>query len=276
MFFAAGSILVRVGQRHREADDGVFMTVLINVLALGIMASFVGSPVWNTSGILALMLGGVVGTVGGRSLILRAIRLIGPSRANAFMTGTPVVAAIAGWIILDETLTTIEALGGLIVIGGLLLLVLARSSAGGGQAGRSPVSHYVIAGLAPTFFGLAFVIRKWGLERFDSIVLGALIGSVSALAIVVLIDLARRRLRGRIEMNLRSIPWWFVGAGVATSFALLSQYTAFGYLPAWVSTQVVWTIGFSLLFLRGDEHIDRVLVGSVVLVVAGVAVIAIQ
>jgi drug/metabolite transporter (DMT)-like permease len=281
MFFAGGSILVRVGHRHREADDGVFTTVLVNVLALGIMASFVGSPLWNTSGIVALMLGGVIGTVGGRTLILRAVRLIGPSRANAFMTGTPVVAAIAGWIILGESLTTVEAFGGLIVILGLLLLVLTRSSAGGRQAGVTPLSHYMIATLAPTFFGLAFVVRKWGLARFDSIVFGAFIGSITAFAVIILIDLVRRQFRDRIEMNLRSIPWWYVGAGVATSLALLSQFTAFGYLPAWVvgilqATQVVWTIGFSLLFLRGDEHIDRILVGSVFLVITGVTLIAVQ
>lgn len=281
MFFAAGSILVRVGQRNRTGDDGVFMTVLVNVVALGIVASSVGAPVWDTSGILALMLGGVIGTVGGRTLILRAIRLIGPSRANAFMTGTPVVAAIAGWIILGESLTVVEAFGGLIVIMGLLLLILTRSGAGGRDAGLSPFSHYLIAALAPAFFGLAFVIRKWGLARFDSVVIGAFIGSATAFVVIVLIDLLRGHFQNRIEINLSSIPWWFVGAGIATSLALLSQYTAFGYLPAWVvgilqATQGIWTIGLSLLFLRGDEHIDRVLVGSVLLVVAGVVLIGIQ
>ena len=82
-------------------------------------------------------------------------------------------------------------------------------------------------------------------------------------------------------MNVRSIPWFFVGAGVATSLALLSQYTAFGYLPAWVvgilqATQGIWAILLGVVFLRGDERVDSALVGSVLLVVSGVVLIALQ
>jgi drug/metabolite transporter (DMT)-like permease len=82
-------------------------------------------------------------------------------------------------------------------------------------------------------------------------------------------------------MNVTAIPWWFVGAGVATSFALLSQFTAFGYLPAWVvgilqATQGIWAILLSVMFLKGDERVDGALIGSVVLVVSGVVLIAAQ
>ena len=42
------------------------------------------------------------------------------------------------------------------------------------------------------------------------------------------------------------------------------------------STQGIWTIGLSLVFLKGDERIDRVLVGTVLLVAAGVTLISLQ
>lgn len=76
-------------------------------------------------------------------------------------------------------------------------------------------------------------------------------------------------------MNIRPIPWWFVAAGLTASLALLSQYTAFGYLPAWVvgilqATQGLWAIGLGLVFLKGDEQVDSALIGSVVLVISGV------
>jgi drug/metabolite transporter (DMT)-like permease len=278
-FFATSSILVRIGQRHRTGDDGVFMTVLVNVLTLGVVALFADPPPWNTAGVLGLVVGGVIGTVGGRSFNLRAVRLIGPSRANAFMTTTPVVAAIAGWIVLDESLGPVEALGGVLAILGLLWLVRGRAaqSAGSGEP-SAPIAHYLVAAAAPTFFGLAFVARKFGLERYPSSMVGALIGASAAFLVLVSIDAARGRLGDRVAMNLHSIPWWFVGAGVATSAALLSQFTAFTYLPAWVvgilqGTQGIWTIGLSWVFLRGDERIDRTLVGSVLLVAAGVALI---
>ncbi len=279
VFFAASSILVRVGQRDEAADDGVFMTVVVNVLALGAVALTVDVPAWSTSGIVGLAVGGVIGTVGGRSAVLRAVRLIGPSRANAFMTTSPIAAAVAGWILLDESLGPLEGVGGVIAILGLFWLVRGRAP-DIGTPHHSPITHYLIAASAPTFFGLAFVARKWGLARFPSSVLGAFIGAVAALAVLMLIDAARGMSAERVRRNFRRIPWWFVAAGLSMSAALLSQFFAFEYLPAWVvgilqGTQGIWTIAISWLFIRGDERIDRTLVGSVVLVVAGVSLIGI-
>lgn len=280
-FFASGSVLVRIGQRRRAKDDGVLMTVFVNVLVLSVTAVFVARPPWDWRGVVALLLGGVIGTVGGRSFNLRAVRLIGPSRASAFITGTPLMAAIVGWIVLGEALTPLEAMGGALVIAGLLWLVRVRAGAGGRSDEKVPLSFYLVAAAAPMFFGTAFVVRKFGLQYFDSSVWGALLGVVAALTVLTTTDVVRGNLGERIAMNVRSIPWFFVGAGVATSLALLSQYTAFGYLPAWVvgilqATQGIWAILLGIVFLRGDERVDSALVGSVLLVVSGVALIALQ
>ncbi len=278
--FSLTSILVRVGQRTRPSDDGVFMSVLVNVVVLGIYAALVTWPAWDTAAMISFFIGGVIGTVGGRTSLLRAVRLIGPSRSNAFLTGAPAVAAFGGFVALGETLTPVEMLGGAIVIGGLLWLISARSSGATGAA-KAPLLHYVIATGAPVGFGLAFVFRKWGLERFDSSVIGAFVGAASAYLVIVAIDAARGKLRDRARSNFRDPSWWFVGAGLATSGALLSQFTAFTYLEAWVvgilqSTQAIWTIVLSVIFLKGDERIDGALIGSVALVVSGVVLIALQ
>jgi drug/metabolite transporter (DMT)-like permease len=276
--FASGSILVRIGQRDERADDGVFMTVVVNVLVLGIVAVLgADAPEWSTSGVIALAAGGVIGAVGGRSAALRAVRLIGPSRSNAFMTTSPIAAAIAGWIALDESIGLVEAIGGIVAILGLFWLVRGRAPQGGVHE-PSPISHYLIAAAAPTMFGLAFVVRKWGLARYPETLLGAFIGVLAALAVLLLIDAARGIVVARVSGNFRRIPWWFVAAGMAMSAAILSQFFAFEYLPAWVvailqGTQGIWTIAISWLFIRGDERIDRTLVGSVLLVVAGMSLI---
>ena len=88
-------------------------------------------------------------------------------------------------------------------------------------------------------------------------------------------------MKERIAANVHSVPWWFVAAGVTTSMALLSQFTAFGYLPAWVvgilqATQGIWAIILGIFFLKGDERVDAALIGSVILVVSGVVLIAVQ
>lgn len=255
------------------------MSVLVNVIILGVAASLIDWPAWDRAAIVALIIGGVVGTVGGRTSLLRAVRLIGPSRSNAFLTGAPVVAALGGWLVLGEQITPIELLGGGIVITGLLWLIRARSGSTSGV--ETPLSSYLIAAGAPISFGLAFVFRKWGLERFPSSVVGAFIGAASAYLVIVTIDAVRGRIPERVSANLRSVSWWFVAAGAASSAALLSQFFAFTYLPAWVvgifqATQGIWTIALSALFLKGDEHIDAPLIGSVGLVIAGVVLISLQ
>ncbi|MDH3250850.1 MAG: DMT family transporter, partial [Acidimicrobiia bacterium] len=138
-----------------------------------------------------------------------------------------------------------------------------------------------IATGAPVFFGMAFVFRKWGLERFDSAVIGAFVGALSAYLVIILIDAGRGILPERSRSNFLNVSWWFVAAGVATSVALLSQFLAFTYLEAWAvgilqSTQGIWTIGLSLIFLKGDERIDRTLVITVLMVAAGVTLISLQ
>ncbi len=256
LFFSSTSILVRIGQRTRPDDDGVFMSVFVNVVILAGVAAFVTWPAWDGPAIVSFVIGGLIGTVAGRTAMLRGVRLIGPSRANAFLTGAPAVAALTGWIALRETLTPLEIVGGVLVILGLLQVIQARSTGVGPDRRAVPLIAYLIAAGAPVSFGLAFVIRKWGLERFPSSVVGAFVGALTAYVAIVLIEAARRKLRERVRSNFRTVSWWFVGAGVSTSLALLSQFQALTYLEAWVvgifqATQSIWTIGLSLLFLKG-------------------------
>lgn len=286
--FAAGTVLARIGQRYRPQDNGLLMTILVNVIVLGGLSLTVDPPAWSTSGVLSLALGGVLGSVMGRYSSLRAVRLVGATRTSAFMTGSPVVAAIAGWLVLGEEVGVLDGAGGLVVIAGLLALVRARSKPTSVIDGAATVADkgairlgFILASAAPVFFGLGFVVKKWGLIRFDEAILGAFIGLTTSLIVVICLDAANGQIGRRIKENLSDIPWWFVGAGVAMSGAVLSQFAAFAYLPAWLvgvlqGTQGIFALGLSLAFVRKEERIDRWVVASVMLVAAGVALIGIQ
>lgn len=294
LFFAAFTILIRIGMRDRAADDGLLMTVLVNTLILGGVAVFMVWPAFDMAGIAALVVGGIVGTVFGRASNLRAVRRIGPTRTNAFLTGNPIVSAVAGWLVLDESVSFGEAVGGVLVITGLIRLIRRESAVpiGQGQTSAAPglaaqsverraTIGYLYAAAAPVFFGLAFVARKWGLQQFPSGVIGAFIGSTAAFVVVVASDIVGGRLRDRIQHNFREVPWLFVWAGVASSAALLSQFYAFSYAPAWVvgllqGTQPLWTLAMGYVFLRQEEHIDATLVSSILLVVVGVTIVGFQ
>jgi drug/metabolite transporter (DMT)-like permease len=280
--------------RNRAADDGLLMTVLVNTLVLGVVALFMTWPPFDLAGVAALLAGGVVGTVFGRATNLRAVRRIGPTRTNAFLTVNPIVSAIGGWLVLDEAVSLGEAIGGVLVITGLFRLIRrgAVVSAGQGQtmtapalaaqtAERRTAAGYVYAAAAPVFFGFAFVARKWGLQFFPNAVIGAFIGSAAAFIVVVAGDAFGGRLRERMHHNFREVPWLFVWAGMASSAALLAQFFAFSFAPAWVvgllqGTQPLWTLALGYLFLRQEEHIDSKLVTSILLVIAGIVAISLQ
>lgn len=279
--FAAGAILFKVGQRTRSNDNGLFLSVLVNVVILGAAAALLTWPAWSVSGFIALLFGGVIGTVGGRSSNLKAIRMIGPSRANAFITANPVAAAIAGWFVLNEKLGLEEFIGGGLVIVGLLLLIRWRSAPAPATRDPPPTAGYLWAIAAPIFFGTAFVVRKWGLARFPGPVIGAFVGAVAAFLVISAFDAKGGKLSERLRTNFITVSWWYVGAGVFTTLALLSQFTAFSYLPAWVvgilqGTQGLWTLLLGWWFLRQEEQIDRRLVGVVVLVMVGVTLIGLE
>lgn len=264
------------------------MTVLVNVAVLGAISLTVTAPRWSTAGVVGLAVGGVLGSLMGRLSNLRAVRLIGATRTSAFMTGTPLVAAFAGFVMLGEEVGLVDGAGGLLVIAGLMALVRARATPTAVIDGvvapadsRTVRLGFVFAAAAPVFFGLSFVVKKWGLIRFDSAVLGAFIGAFAALLIVVLLDMTAGRFGRRARENFGDIPWWFVAAGVAMSGALLTQFAAFSYLEAWLvgvlqGTQGMWALLLGWVFIRKEERIDRWVVVSVLLVAAGVTLIGIQ
>lgn len=286
-FFATGSVLARIGQRHRPQDDGLLMSIFVNVLVLALIGATVTAPEWSTSGVIALAVGGVVGSLMGRFAALRAVRLVGSTRASAFMTGSPLVAAVVGWIVLGENVELLDGLGGLAVIAGLLVLVRARAPTSvleGVATTAEPKTvrlGFIFATAAPIFFGLGFVVKKWGLLRYDDVVLGALIGSSAAFMVLVTTDTFGGRILRRTEENFRRIPWWFVGAGVAMSAALVTQFAAFTYLDAWLvgvlqGTQGIFALALGWILIREEERIDIWIATSVLLVVAGVTLIGVQ
>jgi drug/metabolite transporter (DMT)-like permease len=286
--FATGSVLARVGQRHRPQDDGLLMTILINVLVLALISLTVTAPPWSTAGVIGLAVGGVLGSVMGRFASLRAVRLVGATRSSAFLTGSPLVAAVAGWLILGESVEVVDAAGGLVVIAGLLALVRSRATPtsvfDGVAAPADPRTRrlgFIFAAAAPALFGLGFVVKKWGLIRFDDGVIGALIGSLTALIVVVTLDLLAGRIGRRGRENFGQIPWWFVAAGIAMSGAILTQFAAFSYLEAWLvgvlqGTQGIFALILGWIFIRDEERIDGWVAASVILVAVGVTLIGIQ
>ncbi|MFT7650548.1 MAG: DME family drug/metabolite transporter [Candidatus Poriferisodalaceae bacterium] len=275
--FAVGSILFKVGQRSRPDDDGHLIGNTLSVATFAVFAIFVSWPTYDRAGFWVLVVAGIVGTVVGRWSLLRGVRLIGPARAAPFHTATPISAAVFGWILLGEDIRPLEAVGAAFTILGLLRIVRGGTSAAGDEP--IPKASYLIAAVAPASFGLAFVLRKWGLERMPGAVSGALIGSAAGVLLLVVWESAHHRLVPRLRTIPADPPWHYFTAGVVTGIALLTQFRALALVDAWVvgilgGTIAIWTPFLSVAFLKDEDRITPALLVNIGLVFAGVVTIA--
>jgi drug/metabolite transporter (DMT)-like permease len=93
-----------------------------------------------------LTLSGLVGFTFGDLCLFRAYVLIGPRRSMLMLAVVPMMAALAGWIALDERLSAMSLAGMILTISGVAWVVLERH--GTGFSGAQPVSATgVILGL---------------------------------------------------------------------------------------------------------------------------------
>ena len=83
-----------------------------------------GAPLW-----LMVLWIIVLGTVAPFLLVLLAVGRLGPARVGLIGMLEPVSAGIIAWVLLGETLNTVQVLGSLIVLLGIVLAETARQSA---------------------------------------------------------------------------------------------------------------------------------------------------
>ena len=72
--------------------------------------------------------GVLLGTVVPFLLVLGSLRRIGAQRAGIVGTTEPLWAAVIGLLLLDETFTGVQAVGGLIVLAGVIVAETSRTS----------------------------------------------------------------------------------------------------------------------------------------------------
>ena len=310
MLFGLNAVFLKIGMRSRRLDNGLFMSVLINVLFLGAAMLFISLPAWSWEGFVGFVLAGLMTTWLGRGTSFMAVRLLGPVRQNAILVSAPLFAAITGWLFLGESITPLQASGGVVISVGVLVLLRSRlqhhgrapqdervtntaafsgveavverpTRAPGATRSADVTRGFIVAVLAAVFFGTGFVARKWGLSHLPSAVTGAFIGASIALAMTIVSTSLRGRMGDLVTDNLLNIPWWFVAGGLACTVALFLQFSAFEHLPAWSvsllqSTQAVWALLFTWLFLRGEEDIGWELLISIGLIASGLTIMSVQ
>lgn len=184
VMFAMNNVIVKKGiKRSPDSDNGFFITVLMNVILLGVLCFIVISiKGWDLQfswkAILLFALAGLCTTGVGRLTLFFSISYIGPSKASAIRNSTPIFTTLFALFFLGESITLLPGIGMLLLLGGIfnegVRLHLSRTtnhqSIDVHHATKAQRNSYVGLGLAlfsAIIFGVGQGIRKQGLIEMD-------------------------------------------------------------------------------------------------------------
>ncbi|ALO14842.1 carboxylate/amino acid/amine transporter [Salinivirga cyanobacteriivorans] len=169
-----------------EAAGKRIGSLSVNLIRLFMAFFLLGTVTWITRGYFLpldatsynltwLALSGLIGFTIGDLLLFQAFVVVGARISMLIMALAPPVAAIAGWIILGEAMTTKGLLGMMITLTGIMMVVLNRPAKE--QNGKKPKLRDWFEnplGLLLAFGGAAgqavgLVLSKKGMENYDVI-----------------------------------------------------------------------------------------------------------
>jgi len=227
-------------------------------------------------GLAYAAVGGVVGSVVGRSLYFLGITYLGPGKSLSITATAPLYAAVFAWLFLDETITPLVVAGTVSVVLGIA--VLSRDV----RAQTERAGHSIFVALYPLvgaiFAAVAVILRKLALETGIAPVEAATVNMVAGFVVAVAVVVTPWR--SKIVDVDRTALGYFVAASTIMAVGFLFYFyglrvtNASVFFPL-VQTQPLFAVVLSGVFLRRLEVVTRwTLLGSCV-IVGGVALVVI-
>ena len=263
----------------------------------------------NWTGVLYFAAAGLIAALVGQAANFAAIHRIGATRTASFVMADNVFAAMLAFIVLGQSVSLLTGLGILVLMAAAAAFIRETSgpSANGttthvavangpgpavavangpipagaaGPADGASAGHrsqarmgIVLALVSALCFASAGVFRGLGVAALPSAVLGAAIGNVAALVVIVAAYAIMGRLREPFAVGRRSAIFLLL-SGVASAlgtsgFILALQYGGtIAISTALKNTSPLFTFALAMIFLRRHDRLSvrvGVLVAAVVL-----------
>jgi drug/metabolite transporter (DMT)-like permease len=226
-----------------------------------------------------LSLSGLVGFVLGDLFLFRSYVVIGARISMLIMALAPPIAALIGWIALDEHLTLKQGLGMFVIFAGIAMVILEKEYEDPEISEAKPRKvrfAYPITGLLLALGGAVgqgggLVLSKYGMQQYDvfaSVQIRVITGIAGFAAMFLLLnrwDALRNALRNRKAMSRLSIGAVF-GPFLGVSFSLWAvRYTSTGVASALMSIVPVLIILPSVVLFK-EKFNAKELIGAVITV----------
>lgn len=181
-----------------------------------------------------LSLSGIVGLVLGDYYLFKSYSSIGSRFAMLIMTTVPPMAALFGFLILDESLGLIQLAGMIVVVGGIMIAIFNKPVKGERLSIKLAPKGVLFAFIGAIGQALGLVLSKLGMRGYDAFASTQIriIAGMAGYAFIITL-LRRWRVVGEAVRNVPAMKSVLVGAFfgpfLGISFSLLSvKYTKAG------------------------------------------------
>jgi drug/metabolite transporter (DMT)-like permease len=226
---------------------------------------------------LWLSLSGVVGLVWGDFLLFRAFIVLGARISMLIMASVPPLTALAGWLILGETLLLHQWLGMALTVSGISLVILQRAPGQTQVTLSKPLSGVLLALGGALGQAVGLVLSKYGMGEYNAFAATQIRLIAGLLGFVLLFCMLRRwgRLVPAIK-NKRVIGNITIGATfgpfLGVSFSLVAvQFTAAGIAATIMAIVPILIIAPAAIIFKERVTLKEII--GAVIAVAGVAIL---
>ena len=228
-----------------------------------------------------MALSGLIGFVIGDALLFQAFVMIGPRLSMLLLSLNPVMGAILAWILLNETLRSVEIVGIALAVSGVAWVVSDRQN-GKSLPNAEPRTYLfgVLFGLGGALGqALGFIASKQGLVGDFPALSGNMIRLIVATAVIWLFTAFSGKVRAGIDA-IRAQPKamrFILGGAIAGPFLgvwfslIAVQNAPVGIASTLTSLAPVILIPLSYVFFH-ERITSRALVGTA-LAIAGTAIL---
>jgi drug/metabolite transporter (DMT)-like permease len=272
--FGLNPVLLKLGFARKGRSDvavviGLAITVPLYLLIAPLVGGISFAPL-TIPALIGFILGGLFGGGIGRRWMYLAIDKIGASPATAIKNSAPVITTALAIFVLGEHVTFLHWLAIAAIVGGITLLTWKR-----GQSVRQMLSIGVLAALGSALsYGIRPLFLKYGLDRANIPLTGALIGAVAALIYAAALTPTDQLKFGLRERSLGL----FAASGIlqalgflALTFGLSGDDVSIVY-PV-TATAPLFTLLFTALMLRNTERLTWRIITGAIAITAGVIVL---
>jgi drug/metabolite transporter (DMT)-like permease len=263
-----------------EAASKKVGSLPVNIIRLVIGLVFISVMNWLSRGLLLpidashhnwiwLSVSGIIGFVIGDFLLFKSFTVIGSWLAMLIMTLAPPLAAVFGWILLDEHLSMLSLGGMVITLAGIIVAIFRPNSKNGIVTVNKPVFGVLFAFGGALCQALGLVFSKYGMQQYSPFAATQIRIIAGIIGFIVFITLFRKwsSVRSAIRDKKAMIPITigsFFGPFLGVSFSLLAvQHTSAGIASTIMALVPIFIIPPSILLFKHKITVREV-IGTVI------------